>query len=505
MPINANDANRPDYVRAEALDAAEDLVLIHDLLDGPRAMWDGARDKGYIPKWTDEAEQVYQLRATCEPVEDLFGRTLSACVGKVFAKPPVLEFGAQEDAIRAQWDNINGRGTKGDVAAKEFAADAIADGFACILVDHAPAPARISGVTVTGANERALNVRPFWAFYPRAALLSWATATVNNVEVVVQAVFAESREERAGPFGTTQVQFFRELVVEDGVAQWRLWRSPVTEGGAFTVEQAGVFRNRTGQTRDTLPLTTGYTGRRTAWFVAAPPLRGVAYANLAHWRLATELTFGRRVSAIEQPVVRGKILGPDGTEGTLAIGWLKGVQVEAEGGFEWVGPSGTGLDQLKQGKVEKEQAVAMMGMSFMARDTRAAETAEAKRLDAAAEDSTLATAAQGLEDALNEAAAFHCWYLGLAPAEAFTLRLNRDFTAAVLLPAQVQALAKLVETGLPVRKAVEALVAGGVLTATPEEIDEIARDWEAGLVAKDDAQALQDEMALQDAEARRAA
>ena len=488
MPINDTDPKRPDYVRPEVVAAAVDLSLIAHLLGGPQAMW--GESKTYLRKWTDEDVKVYDIRRLCEPCEDLFGRTLSASVGKLFAKPPQMEFGTQEETLRAQWDNLDGRGNKGDIAIKEFASSSIADGVGCIIVDHPSPP---EGVRVTAANEVALNLRPFWAFYPRATLISWVTDIVENVEIPVQVVFAEESEERTGAFGTATVSLYRELYVEDGAAKWRLWRAPAEGADTFTLEDFGVFLNRTGKTRGTLPLAVAYTGRRSAWFTAAPPLRGVAYANLAHWRMATELTFGRQVSAIEQPVVRGRILGPDGADGALALGWLKGVHVDAEGGFEWVGPSGVGLDQLKQGKVEKEQAIASMGLSFMSRETRAAETAEAKRLDAAAEDSTLATAAQGIEDAINTAAELHCWYLGIEKAQAFTVTINRDYDGTVLSAQSVQAIAKLVESGLPVKRAVDALIQGGILKATPEEAEEIAEEWEAGQAAAQDAKALEAE------------
>ena len=490
--LNTNNAARPDYVRPEVVEAAVDLALIHDLLDGPQAMW--ASSTTYIRKWTDEDKEVYKIRRLCEPCEGLFGRTLSASVGKLFAKPPKMEFGSAEAVIRAHWDNVNGRGTKGDIAAKAFASDAIADGFACIVVDH---PAPPVGVRVTAANEAALNLRPFWAFYPRASLLSWVTTTVDNLEIPVQVVFAEAVEERTHTFGTASTTLYRELFVEDGVAQWRLWRAPAEGSDVFTIDASGVFTNRTGQTRGTLPLATGYAGRVEGWFDAAPPLRDVAYANLAHWRLATELTFGRQVSAIEQPVVKGRILpGPGEEVGRVKIGWLTGINVEAEGEFAFVGPSGVGLDQLAQGKVEKEQAIAAMGLSFLSRDTRAAETAEAKRLDAAAEDSTLATAAQGIEDALNHAAELHCWYLGIEKAQAFTITINRDFELTVLSPQAVTAIAKLVESGLPVLRAVQVLIAGGVLKATDDEAEDIAAEWEAGRDAAADAKALDAERAL---------
>lgn len=482
MPTTANttDASKPSYTRPEVIEAQADLTLIHDLLGGPRAMWD--KSTTYIRKWTDEETDVYTIRRLCEPVADLFGRTLSASVGKLFAKPPKHEAATQEEAFRAQWENVDAAGTKGDVAAKEFASDCIADGFAVILVDHTKPPA---GLVVTAANEATLGLRPTFAFYARESVVSWRTAVIDNVEVLTQLVLYECAEAPVGEFGVASVNYYRELRVAGGVASWVLWRAPEKPDQPFIAEDFGTFTNRAGKTRSTLPIAVGYAGRKEAPFVAAPPLRGVAYANLAHWRVATELTFGSQVAAIEQPVVNGQLLNEDGTAGgRLKIGWLTAVQTEAEGQFGFAGPSGSGLDQLAKRKVEKEQEIAAMGLSFISRDTRAAETAEAKRLDAAAEDSTLATAAQGIEDALNLAREHEAWYMGVPKAEAPTVTLNRDYESTVLSPEQANAIAALVKEGMPIRVAVQTLVTGGFLKAEESEVEDIVMEWEAGAADK---------------------
>ncbi|HET8772010.1 MAG TPA: hypothetical protein VFM71_13575, partial [Gemmatimonadaceae bacterium] len=211
MPINTDDATKPDYVRPEVVAASKDLTLIHALQGGPQAMWDASTT--YIRQWKDEERATYDIRRLCEPCEGLFVRTLSASVGKLFAKPPQWDFPASETVLRAHLDNIDGTGTKADVALKEFAADCLGDGFGIILVDHPRAP---KGVTVTAANEGALGLRPVWAFYERASVLSWHTATINNAEVLTRLVLREAVEQPNG-FGVAVVEKFRELYVERGV------------------------------------------------------------------------------------------------------------------------------------------------------------------------------------------------------------------------------------------------------------------------------------------------
>ena len=478
---NVDDPSKPDYVRPEVILAKPDLDLIHDLLGGTRVMHDNAG--AYIPKWKDESDTVWLKRAKCEQVYEGLGRTLSAAVGKVFAVPPKLTAPVMEAEIAAHWDNIDAQGNKGTVAAKEFASDAIADGYAIILVDHPQTPA---DTVVTVASERQLGLRPVWAFYQRSAVYSWRTAIINNVERIVQLVLGEEAGEAVGEYGIEIVERYRVLKVQDGVAMWQLYRVNETQTDrAFELEAEGVFRDRNGRTRDTLPIAIAYAGRTDATLTAKPPLLGVAWANLGHWQQASNLRFYRELAAFPQPTVTGALMDGNGDPAALKLGPMVLIQLAENGKFEWTELQGSALDQVEKGVHAKEQQMAAMGVSFLSRDTRSAETAEAKRLDAAAEDSTLATAAQAIEDALNTALEHHAWYLGLSKDEAPTISLNRDYENVQLTPAHAQAIAALIQAGMPIRQAVSTLVIGGFLTASEDEIDLITMEWEAGRMGMD--------------------
>ena len=480
--MNTSDPTQPDYVREEVRAALPDLQLIADLLAGTRAMHRSAAE--YIKKWEAEDITVWARRALTEQVYEGFGRTISASVGKLFAAPPQVEWGANEATLAPLWDNIDGKGNKGDVAVKHFAADAIADGYALILVDHPTPPI---GQVVTRATDAVLNLRPRWAFYQRGAVRSWRTDVRNNREYLAMLTLAET-EDVADRFGSKSTEFIRELYSDGVTAGYRRWRK--VEDGAnsgWVVDSEGVFRNRLGKTRPTIPISIGYAGRASAPFVARPPLLGVAWANLGHWQQSANLRFYRELAAFPQPTVTGRLVDAEGNPGALKLGPMVMVQVTGDGSgaaasFGWTELSGTSLEQVEAGVRAKEQEMAAMGLSFLSRQTRAAETAEAKRLDAAAEDATLATAGQAIEDAVNQAWADTVWYLGLTPDAAPVVTLNRDYERAVLSPQMVQAVGALIAGGMPVKRAVDILIAGNVLKATAAEAEEIALEWEAGVL-----------------------
>jgi len=487
--INQDDPNHPDYVRPELMAVLPDLQLMDDLLHGTRRMH--RRAATYLAQWPDEEASTYTRRATGEVVFGGFKRTIAAAIGMLFAKPAQITWNAGEARLRPLWDNIDAQGAKGEVFAKRFAAEALRDGLGVILVDFPPRP---TGVTVTAQNEQSLGLRPIWSYYPRHKVLNWRAATVNNQRMLTLLVLHELADvpDPAARYGTILRDRYRVLWVENGVAQWALYERRDVIGGsgvergvipggstesAFDEIASGTFRNARGEVRSTLPIAVAYTGPTDQPLMADPPLLDVAWANLAHWQLATDLRFNSVVAGFEQLVVSGALLGtmdPDtGLQipGKLKIGPLVAIQVENGGSVTWASPTGGGLEQLKQRVMEKLTAMAQQGLSFLQADTRAAETAEAKRLDASAENATLATAAQAIEDALNMAWEHTAWYEGLERPAAPVVTISRDYEStamtAQLLASYVQAVA---QAGLPVRLLLAQMQTGGLI-GPDEDLD----------------------------------
>ncbi len=470
----------PNYLRDEVKAAQPDLQLVRDLLDGTRAMHGSPLLRTYIPQWPDETETTYAKRASAGTLFEGLSRTVSASVGLLFGVPPTFSASVAAERFLAQWQNLDGAGTHGDVVCKQWAEDAIAEGHALVLVDF---PAPPDGTVVTAATEAALNLAPRWAIYPRASICSWRTAVLANRLEYTQVVLHEPTAVEDGRFGVKEVSRYRVLEVREGVAQWSVWQKTTDDRGWETVS-SGVYRNRRGETRATLPIAVAYAGRRLAPMVSRPPLLGVAYANLSHFRNKTELAWGSRIAAIEQPVVSGALALDPATGAPvtgLKMGWEHYIHLEAGGTATYMGPSGRGLGELEKRVREAEQEMAALGMSFLSRDTRAAETAEAKRLDATAEHATLATAAQGLQDAANLALQHHAWYEGVAAADAPTLTLTRDYEKTVMDPAMVGAVGALLDKGLPIDTAVQILARGNFLPTTDEAaLEQLATEWAAG-------------------------
>lgn len=472
MRYYGTDPALPSYARPEYIAALPDLELIGNELGGTRAMH--AASKRYIRKWKKEDKAVYDIRRTCEEFFNGFGRTLSAAVGMLYSKAPQVEWQGGEETFSPLWDNIDGAGNNGDVFLKRVTDAGLRDGLVILLTDHPSAPvdpATGERVEVTSENEPLLNLRPRWSMYGRVQAINWQHDVVDNQRVLTLLVLHESVARRDGRYGIERVNRYRELRLmatpEGRAAGWILHEQSgetADKPEDFRVVGSGVFRNRQGQTASFLPVAVGYTGRSEGIMDATIPLLPVAEANLGHWRLSTDLRFNTLVSSFAQPTWTGKLAADTqtGQRDQYAVGPLVGVHMEEGGTFSWTEPSGTGVEGLAKLVLEKLRQIAAQGVSFLASDTRAAETAEAKRLDAAAENATLATAATGIEDMANLALEHLAWFLGLEKPQAPVITLARDFEATTLSAEIMNAYTKgIAEAGIPVRLLLEAWQSGG--------------------------------------------
>jgi hypothetical protein len=495
---STKDANQPTFQRPEYCEASTTLTLVHRLLEGPECMWEHSTE--YIKKWTDEDPDVYKVRRTCEPVFEGLKRTVLAATGLLFAKPPQVTYNGNDAVMEALWNNLDGRGTRGDVFLAHFAAHAIPEGLGVLLVDHPPAPVDAEGnrIRITLANEAQYNLRPMVARYTRGQVWSWREQTVNNVTTVVQVVFHEPTMVDSGTYGVETKERWRRLYMaadENGVltAHWEVLEEQDNgKGGLMYVRVSnGAFTNRLGDPATALPIAVAYTGRKHATFVADFPLEGNAYANLAHWRYATELRFGRMIAGIEQLVVVGDLkpdqMSADGSTtlvaGSIKTGPLVAIHLEKEGSVAWVGPSGKGLEQLEKGCVEKMEQMDVMGLGFLVPNKTVDRTATEAALENYAQKSTLATAGVGLSDACNVVGEWLAWYYGMDKTQAMTVQINTDFDSTKMAAPVMMAYATLVKSGFPKLVVLQALQDGGRI---PEDanLEDLALEWDAELEAQ---------------------
>lgn len=484
--------DRPDWTHPAVKKVEEDLKLVDRLLGGTRTMHHHSTD--YVRKWSEENPALYEIRRQSEEVSGAYERTLSASVGMLFAKEPKIEWN-DAAAIESAWANIDGAGTAGHVLVKQFAEKAINHGISVLLIDHTPTP---KGVVVHAGNERELGLRPVWGYYPRTAIRSWRIAVIGGRPVLTQLVLKETGYDESGLYGARAYERYRVLRLENtgqGVgATFELIEKRET-GGGNAVEwvsiESGAYRNRTGRIAPWIPVAIAHTGRSDAMLDSSMPLLPLAYANLHHWLRATNLRFFSDLTCFPQAVVIGDMahdgIGSDGMPipGKLRLGPGATVYLREGGDFKWETPSSDSWEFQSADLTARERRMAQLGMSFLAPDTRAAETAEAKRIDSTAENATLSTAAQGIDDAVNRAFEIHAWYEGLGPEQVPVFQTNRDFENTAMDADTMRAYVNAVkEAGLPPRMLLEAWQQGGRI-GPDVDLEALEIEMMAGGMAQD--------------------
>jgi hypothetical protein len=377
-----------------------------------------------------------------------FPRTVKGLAGMVYRRDPELE--GVPAALENDLEDVDLAGSHLDVFSRMVFEDALEAGHAAILVD-----APVSDQPVRdAASEKAAGLRPYWVHIRKDDILSWRTTRVNGAVVLDQVVIRETVYEPDGEYGETEVKRYKVYHRADPVT-WEEYEE--RDGGEITAGATGVIKNV-----DEIPLAIAY-GDRVAILESNPPLIDLAYTNVAHYQVQSDHLTALHKASVPIPVLIG--VNPSAA---IPVGPNVGIKLPEGGDFKYSEPTGAAFDATREQLTDFETQMAAQGLSFLQSDTRAAETAEAKRIDKAEQDSTLATAARSLQDALATALRFHAQMRGQGD-NGGTVTINRDFERLTLDAQQVQAYSSLVATGqLSLDTLWLILGQGGVL---PDEFD----------------------------------
>jgi hypothetical protein len=376
-------------------------------------------------------------------------RSIKGLSGMVFRQDP--ELGEDVPAKIAQdLEDVDLAGTHVDPFMRSIFEDALEAGHAAILVD---AP-QSDGPAPNAAVEAAMGLRPYWVHIKKDDILSWRTSRVNGAVVLDQAVIREVVYEPDGEFGEKKVTRFKVYRRADPVT-WIEYQK--TDGEEVTQVATGVIANVSE-----IPLCPVYTDK-TGVLESDPPLLALAYTNVAHYQVQSDHLTALHKASVPIPV----LVGVD-VKAAIPVGPNVGVKVPTDGDFKYVETTGAALGATADQITKFETQMAREGMSMLQHETRAAETAEAKRIDKSEQDSTLAVAARSLQDAIEQALGFHAQMRGLGDKGGQVV-VNRDFERLTLDAQQVDAYSKLVAIGqLSLDTLWSVLAEGGVL---PDNFD----------------------------------
>lgn len=446
-------ASRPDFERPEYKAGKTSRQLCYDLMEGSEAIRAGGVK--YLPKWPKEKQKFYDIRAAISQVARYYQRTVQAAVGMICSQPPSIDEEAPQ-IIRDDWEDIDGRGTHGEVFARERTEDMINGGFCGILVDAPPIP---EGLDLNLADEQDLGLRPFWVAVTADQIKSWivqvpdwrdliaryAAGALSADEVKAyakqvitkQVVIHEPTEVEDGEFGVKMADRYRILRLTPEGVTWEVQEKRTSEKGEITFVPIGNGRMLMAKKKPfrEIPLAVGFAIKSRGPFDARPPFLALAELNLDHYQVSADRRYLMRLCHAPTMYAFGLQVATDeeGNKVELEVG--PNSLITSENAEAKIGYAAAPADVLTSSKEEKEDLVrqmATLGMSFLGKDrSMQTETATARALDDAAENASHSTVARGLQDLLEQAGKFHAAYRG---TEAPSFKVNTTYAAPTVDP-----------------------------------------------------------------------
>lgn len=419
--------DRPDFVSAAVRAQSPALTLVRDVAAGYFAVRDAGQT--YLPQHPKEENANYQIRLKRPAFFNALRRTIDGLVGMVFRTSPELGKDVPKPIVQ-DWENLDKEETHGDVFLKTLLADAMEAGHCAILVDY-PRVANPNKRTL--ADDRAQDIRPYWVHIRKEDILNFRTSRGPGGEQILEQVTLRfASHEPKGTFGDKQVVRYRVYRRTPEGIVWEIWES-LQDNSKPSLTQFGTIAKV-----DRIPLV-GVYGRKTGYLQSVPPLLDLACVNLLHYQTNSDYFHALHIGLVP-------ILTLTGVEaGTVAVGPNALLALPQGATATYTETSGAAFGSAVEALQELKGQMAVMGLSLLQPETRAAETAEAKRLDKSEKDSALSTIARALQDAVESALAFHAQLRGLP--DGGSISINSDFSGATLNAQQVQTLSDIEAKG----------------------------------------------------------
>lgn len=379
--------------------AAEDQWrLLRTLRGGQRAVW--AAGQEYLPPYQGEdlsSPWGYPARLRRSTLYNATARAVTQVVGKVFARP--IGIGADvPDALRAWCEDVDLRGTHFHEFLRAVFIDAWWYGFGLFLVDMPPAPEH----QLTRAEELALGRRPYLVRYRPEDLIGIRTGAVNGRWRLLQARLRERVEVEDGEFTQRTEDRIRVYRAPEPGTLWvtcEVWgHRAVASGGSPEWVPIEPPRPMVGMSE--IPLVACYAGEVKAPYAAEPPLLDLAYLNLTHYQLLSDLRHIEHVANVPVPT----FTGVDESQFRKRVRWgpSGALLLPAGAGYGYFEHSGKCIAELKQSIAKVEEQMRLLSYEpFLPRESGGL-TATGEAIRAAEAHSAVQTSARSLEDAAEQ-------------------------------------------------------------------------------------------------------
>lgn len=429
------------------------------------------RGKMFLPGFVPDDEDRYQQYIKRAYFMGVTGRTKNSLIGMIFRKAPTYSLPSRLEQII---ENIDGAGQSLEQVSKEAAGNLMESGRHVFLVDYPQAEQGIDSET-----EARLGLQPTIASYPAESLINWRFEGVNGRQQLTLAVLAEEIEvDEWDEFTHDTETRYRVLRLTDGV-----YTQQVYDDNHMPIDEPYAPLMAGGQTFDHIPLhIAGAENNKPD--VDIPPLYDLAIVNIAHYQTTADhrenlFIHGQLTLGITSDMgwEQFKEANPSGVQ----VGARKGHFLGSTGSFHTAtAPESSSLRVALQ---DLEQQMVMIGARLVQRGGQA-ETAEAARINASGEASTLDTVTNNLSEALEAALEDVARFLGVEP-DGIEYKLNTDFWETGLDAQQLSAVIQARQTGVIAPIDALHMIRTGTIQLNDERTDEQIQSDVAGSLLDD--------------------
>lgn len=402
---------------------------------------------------------VYKERAYFMGVT---AQTQDSTLGMVFRKPAVVDVPPQ---IEVLLENIDGSGQSLDQVAKYSVQEVEEVGRIGYLADFSRAEGNLSR-----AAEAALGVRPYMNTYTAESIINWKTDTVGGKCILTLVVLKESVEDPASTdeFDHEFVDQYRVLRLRDGVYTQQLYDDdslPITEE---------VTPKQGGRPLDHIPFYIAGANDNLP-DPDMPMLYDIALVNIAHYQTTADhrenlFVHGQLTIGISTQLDYNdfKAANPNG----VTVGAREGLYLGENGSLHSV--TAPESSSLRMGLEDLKSEMRDLG-ARMVQDSGQNETAEAARINASAQSSTLDTVVRNVSDAMTNCLKDMARFAGAS--DDLSYMLNTDFWEASLDPQLISAITGLKAANTIANQDILYMLRQGKVGLDPDRTDEmIAND-----------------------------
>lgn len=472
---NQKDNNAVDILSRAYSEMSKHWELIDDLLGGTLAM--RAAGRRWLPQETKEENKSYENRLKRSTLYGAYKDTIDDLVGRPFSKPVTIHaYDKLGDILQAISDNCDKQGTDITQFAKELFETLLNRGLAHILVDY-PNVKTEDGRPLTKADEKALNLRPYFVQIKPEQLIGWRYEIDETGEPKLSQIrWKTTRTEPDGLYGEKTVEEIRVMTTTG-------WEVHTKQGKKYALSDSGEHNYPDG-----IPLVTCYVNK-DGFMTAKPPLEGLAWLNLDHWQGHSDQK--NLLRFIRFPILFFKGLSKDEIEEEVIIGpgrKVSSTNPDADG--KYLEHTGAAAEAGRQDLLDTEERMTVLGLEpLLSRPGN--QTATGQSIDEAKSQSSIQAWIRSLELALYTAFEIAGKWLEIELPEDFKADIYNDFGVSIRATADIDALIKMRQAGELDRETFLREVKRRALLSDMAEIDVIKANLEAegpalGLLREDD-------------------